>query len=193
MNDSIEKKIKGIQRLFFIFFFYILFEGAVRKWLFPNLSIEVILIRDFLVILMIISGFKNQIYNLNSMIEKSILFWTILILFWLVVQLIFVDLKFGIALIGIRNWVLYFWFSVLFFRVFNSSNKIEKFISKIVYTIIPISLLVLFQHFLPVEHFINKQIGVGSIYQFAPGIVRVTGTFSFAYGYGLYISFVTPF
>tara|TARA_B110000285_G_scaffold153055_1_gene170879 strand:+ start:796 stop:2085 length:1290 start_codon:yes stop_codon:yes gene_type:complete len=191
-NLTAKKKI-FLRKLIIFYFFYVLLEGALRKWVLPNLATEIILVRDFLVIFIIMQGFTNKLYNFNSYLEKSALIWTVLVLFWIVLQHAFIDIPAGVSFIGFRCWVLYIWFSVLIFRIFNNFNEMNQFIDKIIYSLIPISLLVLVQHYLPPEHLINKQTGTGYIFTIANDIVRVTGTFSFTFGQVQYMAFITPF
>ena len=40
-------------------------------------------------------------------------------LFWILLQIVFKELNLFVGLIGVRNWVLYFWFAILIFRSFN--------------------------------------------------------------------------
>ena len=192
-NKDLHKKNKFFQKFILFYFFYILLEGAFRKWFLPNLANEIIIIRDLFVIFIIMKAITRQYYNFNSLLEKVLIYWTILVLFWIILQILFTDIEIFVFIIGLRNWVLYFWFSVLIFRVFNTFDEINNFINKIIYTIIPISLLVLVQHYLPIDHFLNKQIGSGIIFTVAKDIVRVTGTFSFTSGQAEYVSFITPF
>ena len=118
-NLTAKKKI-FLRKLIIFYFFYVLLEGALRKWVLPNLATEIILVRDFLVIFIIMQGFTNKLYNFNSYLEKSALIWTVLVLFWIVLQHAFIDIPAGVSFIGFRCWVLYIWFSVLIFRIFNN-------------------------------------------------------------------------
>ena len=187
------------QKFIKLFFLYIFLEGAFRKWFLPSLSTPIILIRDFFVIFIITQGIIKKVYNFNSTLEKTLLGWTILIIFWIVLQSTINEINIGIYFVGFRNWVLYFWFSILIFRSFKDFNEFDKIIKVIIYTIIPISILVMFQHYLPTDHILNVQVtsglkssGPSMIFTVAEGIVRVTSTFSFTSGHGQYISFMTP-
>ena len=57
-NLTAKKKI-FLRKLIIFYFFYVLLEGALRKWVLPNLATEIILVRDFLVIFIIMQGFTN--------------------------------------------------------------------------------------------------------------------------------------
>ena len=64
----------------------------------------------------------------------------------------------------------------------------------ILYTIIPIGILVVYQHFSPAHHIINKLVGdfyqTGIVFMLALGIVRTTGTFTFTSGQSQYLAFL---
>ena len=185
--------ISNFYKYFIFIIFYIIFEGALRKWYLTNLNTEIILFRDLFVVYLILISFKKKIFNTNSNIENTLFIWSIFVLFWSIIQLILNDLDLSNILAGLRFWVLYFWFSILIFRVNQIDYKLDKIIKIINFTILPMSLLVIIQHFSDVDSFINKQINEDSyIYQVIPGIVRTSGTFTFTYGFAQYISFITP-
>ena len=193
MMNKLKVKNGFKKKMLIIFFFYIILEGAFRKWFLPNLNIEIILLRDLFIIFFIFKGFLNNEFDFNSRIEKTIFYWTILVIFWIIIQLIFKQSFFAVSLIGFRGWVLYFWFSILIFRLTKDHFMIEKNLKILIYTLIPMSLLITIQFNLPPEHFINKNIAEGFIFLLVDGIVRPTGTFSFTSGYVQYITFITPF
>ena len=123
-NKDLHKKNKFFQKFILFYFFYILLEGAFRKWFLPNLANEIIIIRDLFVIFIIMKAITRQYYNFNSLLEKVLIYWTILVLFWIILQILFTDIEIFVFIIGLRNWVLYFWFSVLIFIVkFYGFNK----------------------------------------------------------------------
>ena len=192
MNNSITSKNNFISNIFIYIFYYVVFEGIFRKWITPGLNLQIILIRDVIVIFAIILGFTGKYFDFKSYLEKSLFFLTFIVLFWMIIQSIFNNLYIGILLIGFRNWIVYFWFAVLIYRTFEILD-LYKFSKNICYTMFPISILVYFQYHLPPEHFLNMQTGSEGVYLVVDGIVRTTGTFTFTSGYSQYIAFSTPF
>ena len=180
------------KKIFLFFFFIVLLEGAIRKWLLPNSTFVIVGIRDFIVFFCIYYGFKNKIFNFNNKFEKITLFWTLLVTIWILIQFtFFTNLPIQIALIGLRNWVLYLWLSLFFYKTLDMQDL--RFIIKIILlTILPLSILSVSQHFLPVDHILNKQASEGYIFQVIEGVVRTTGTFSFTSGYNYYLMFICP-
>ena len=101
LNASNENKDNSyLRNLCVVYFFYIILEGAFRKWFIPSLSIEVLLIRDLFVIFIITQGILKKSYNFNSILEKSLIYWTFLVLIWLVMQLNLKDTVIGVFFIG---------------------------------------------------------------------------------------------
>ena len=184
-----------IKKLFLLIIIYVFFEGAVRKWLVQGYDTEIILIRDDLVVYAIYYGFNNNIYK-NDWKENLLFLWSFLVTFWCIIQLVGSDFNLFVSLIGIRNWVMYFWFSLLCLRCLGK-KELEEISLIILYSIIPIGILVVYQHFSPAHHIINKQVGefdeMGNVFMLALGIVRTTGTFSFTSGHSQYLAFLIPF
>ena len=183
--------ISFIKNRFLLLFFFVILEGAIKKWFIPNSGLYLILIKDLIVLSCISYGFRNYLYKLDSQFEKIIFLWTILVIVWMLFQVIIHSSSMWIILIGLRNWALYIWFSLICYRVLNLKDLISIF-KIIILTIIPLAIISVTQHFLPVEHILNNLPGEGYIFQIIPGIVRTTGTFSFVYGYTQYLMFLCP-
>ena len=195
--ELIEQKSIFLKNFFLLIFFYILFEGAVRKWFLPNLILEITLLRDCIVIYGILYSFKNGIYDKSNWQENVIFFWTILVVVWAFVQFLIYQNNYKIYLVGFRGWVLYFWFALMFLNAFNK-DTLDLISKTILLSIIPIGLLSIVQHFLPITHALNVQSGLEAfageeIFTVTPGIPRTTGTFTFVSGFTEYMKFITPF
>ena len=194
MNNSNQKKF--IINSYFFLLIYIILEGGIRKWFLPTYNIEIIIFRDFFIIFLILYGFSARLFLINSTLESLAIFWTILIIFWSILQLTFKNTQFEILIVGYRNWILYLWVAILFYRSVTSHIEIENLIFKISLVLIPMSILIVLQHFLPVDHFINQytqdQTNLSDnsrISQVIFGIVRTTGTFTNPTGYGVFMTF----
>tara|TARA_B110000503_G_scaffold21186_1_gene32171 strand:- start:1086 stop:2378 length:1293 start_codon:yes stop_codon:yes gene_type:complete len=191
-----EQENKFLKNFFLLIFFYILLEGGVRKWFLPNFRTEITLIKDIIIIWGILYSFNRGIYKRLDWQKNVIFLWTLLVIFWICVQMVMIENDNRIYLVGFRNWVLYFWFSLMFVNAFNK-DILDQISRIILLTIIPMGLLSIAQHFLPVEHVLNAQSGLKEveeyIFQVVFGIVRTTGTFSFVLGHTMYMYFITPF
>ena len=70
----VDQENKFLKNFFLLIFFYIVLEGAIKKWLFPNLLTEIIFIRDSIIIYGILYSFKNGIYKRIGW-QKDIIFF----------------------------------------------------------------------------------------------------------------------
>jgi len=184
--------INNFYKYSLIFFYFIILEGVLRKWLIPEYNIQIVVIRDLFVIYLIYLGLRYNLYKSNSIIEKSLLLWSIVVLIWSLIQLLIFDFQYLILLNSLRNFILYFWLAIFIFRSYETSNKIERHINAIVMSIIPMAILVIIQYNSNIDSFINKQIGESYVFRIGDGIPRATGTFTFTSGFGDYISFISP-
>ncbi len=185
-------RLSLVTKAFLAIFFIVLFEGALRKWLFVP-SIPLMLLRDVIVIATVIYGLNRRKFKFRAWPEFILMSWTVLVLSWALLQFIFQIMPFPVIFIGIRAWILYLWFAVLFARVVSRSELI--FILKVMlWTMVPMVFLAVIQHLSPVHAFINRQAGGDDQYIFtvAKDIVRTTGTFSFTLGYTTYLALMTP-
>jgi hypothetical protein len=181
------------KKLFLLLIFFVILEGAVRKWFLQGYDVQIILLRDGLVLYSIFYGFNKRFF-IKDWKEDILFMWTILVVVWSFLQFVINDFNPFITLIGIRNWVLYFWFSLLCFRCLGK-KELDSILLILLYTIIPIGILVIYQHFMPAGHVINKQVGsttAEGIFTVAFGVVRTSGTFTFTSGQVQYLAFLTP-
>lgn len=136
------------------FFFYMIFEGVVRKWILPNLSTQIYFVKDILLILIYIIALK---YNLifTSYYSKILIFIVIIIsLFG------FVGYRFdtnGIIsyLLGLRSYWIFLPLLLIITHIFNKDDLI-KFLKLNLYFVIPYFLLVYLQSILPENSFLNS-------------------------------------
>ena len=193
LNVPLKQNNFFINFIFYIFLF-VFIEGSLRKWFLPQFNIEIILIRDFLIFWIVLIGFKNKIFITGASIERVTLFFSIFFFIVILIQQLVYNYNFGVTLIGIRNWILYLWFSILIYRVLNIKIFLKKILDILLYLTSITFIIITIQHLSPSTAFINQNIGTDIyIFEVARDIVRVTGTFSFTYGYVQFIYFLTPF
>jgi hypothetical protein len=169
-----------IQLLLWSYFWLLIFEGALRKWVFPSLSNPLLVIRDPIAILAIFLGLP---FLLRS--RWALWVWA----FWLIgIISVFTALAFGhgdvlTALFGARV----FWFHLplifLFVAVFDCKDAM-RFLKASAIIAMPMTILAGLQFSLPQDHFVNfapgGEGGVGLAG--ALGKFRPPGTFSFING-----------
>lgn len=191
MDEAAQNKtrLSWVAKVFLAVFFIVLFEGALRKWLFLP-TMPLMLLRDSLVLIAVIYGIGTSSYRFRAVPEILMTVWSVIVLIWAMLQYIFQIMPFPVLFIGIRSWLFYLWFAVLFARK-ASSYDITVIIKTVLATLIPMVSLAVYQHLSPVNAFINRQVE-GKVFTVTSNIVRATGTFSFTIGYTAYMAMVMP-
>ena len=119
-------------------------------------------------------------------------FFSLIIILWSLIQIIFIHNNIIIFLIGIRNWIIFYWFVLLYFRTSNIDD-FKKILKFLYYSSIPIVILAIIQFYSPLESFINKQsLGEDNfIFQVVPGVVRPSSIFTFTYNYTQFLTLIS--
>ena len=180
-----------IHNSFIVFLFLLFTEGILRKWFTNSFSIELILLRDSIIVITLIYALKNKILIFTEKLEKILLLITLLIIFWSLLQLIITQTTVTISIIGLRNWLIFYWFVVIFYKSLNFEN-LDFILKLLTITFIPIVILAYIQFLSPVDSVINKAVDGGFIFQVVEGVVRPSSIFTFTYGYNQYLAFIAP-
>jgi hypothetical protein len=171
---------RKIQLLLWSYFWLLIFEGALRKWVVPGLSTPLLVIRDPIAIAAVMLGWPY----LSKRPWSGWLWWC-----WGVGGIgFFLALIAGhrdiiTAAFGARIWLFHFPLIFLFPAVFSSSD-VWRFIRATAVVALPMTVLIVLQYSLPQSHFFNRapggEEGVG--FSGALGRFRPPGTFSFTNG-----------
>ena len=143
-----------LKRLVFYFFFYMILEGILRKWIFPSLSTQIYFVKDIFLIIIYLIALK---YNLIFKLKYSKLF----IVFIIVISLfgfIGYDLsKNGIIsyILGLRSYWLFLPLFLIIVHVYHKNDLIKLFRLNL-YLVLPFFLLIYFQSSLPETSFLNS-------------------------------------
>ena len=187
------KTLHPVGKFFIVVFLIVLFEGAIRKWIWGSATIPLLGLRDLIVVFAVFWGFTHRYFNARANGESILIFWSVLITFWIFVQVLSGLQPAIVGVIGFRFWVLYLWFALLCAKALNWQDieYLFKIFSLTLLFMVPLALL---QFMSPTTSFINKQAGgdAQSVFTVINGIVRTTGTFSFTVGYTTYLAFITP-
>ena len=143
-----------IKSLLVSFFFYMILEGVLRKWIFPNLSTQIYFIKDFFLLLIYLVAIK---YNFIFKLKYTKFFTIIVILFSLIGFAGYDFNKQGIIsyILGLRSYWLFMPLFLIVIHVFNQ-NDIIKFIKFNVHLTIPFFILIYLQTILPDTSIINS-------------------------------------
>jgi len=178
---------RKIQLLLWSYFWLLLLEGALRKWVVPGLSTPLLVVRDPIAIGALVLGWPY----LSKRPWAGWLGW----FFGIGGVAVFLALIAGhrdiiIALYGAR--ILWFHLPLIFlFGCVFTRDEVLSFAKATAFVAIPMALLIAMQYSLPQSHFLNLAPGgeEGLGIRGALGKFRPPGTFSFANGlsefYGL--------
>jgi hypothetical protein len=169
-----------LTKLFWAYFLLLIFEGALRKWIFPPLSAPLLLVRDPIGLMIIFEAFRE-----NKWPEKWSSVTGILSTFLLgicVIQLIVGNNPWFAGLYGLRSYLLPF--PVAFIMGENlDEEELHRFGYWILIFLLPMTLLEIAQYLAPSGSFLNKGAYEGAEQiMYAEQHVRASGTFSFVTG-----------
>jgi len=178
---------RKIQLLLWSYFWLLIFEGALRKWILPGLSDPLILARDPICIAAIALGWPYLMHGINQICIVTLYSIAGLAM---VLAMLFGHKDWFTAIFGARILLLHFPLIFLFGAVFTSDDA-WKFAKALLLISIPMTILIAFQFSLPQDHLINIAPGGEGSAGFAGALdkFRPPGTFSFISGlsnfYGL--------
>jgi hypothetical protein len=168
---------RKIQLLLWTYFWLLIFEGALRKWIFPGLSEPLLMARDPICIAAIALGWHYLMHGINQICIVTLYAIAGLAM---VFAMLFGHKDWFTALFGARILFLHFPIIFLFGAVFTIDDA-WKFAKALLLLSIPMTMLIAFQFSLPQDHFINVAPGGEGSAGFG-GVLdkfRPPGTFSF--------------
>lgn len=184
-----------IKKLIWLYFWLLLFEGGLRKWVLPGLATPLLIIRDPValgaLVLYVSNGYR--IWNWYTLL----LVCTSLIS--LVLTMGYGHGNLGVALFGFRIYALHYVMIFIIGDVFDRSD-VERMGEMLLYVVVPTTLLVALQFYSPQSAWVNRGVGGdmgGAGFSGALGYSRPPGLFSFTNGnssmYGLATVFLFYF
>ena len=174
-----------------VYFFLWIFEGALRKWFLPALSMPLLIVRDPIVLWLIILASRRGLLKFNIYMAGMV-FLGFVSLFTAV---FFGHGNVAVAIYGARTLLLYFPMIFVIGQVFNQEDVIKM--GRIMVIIaIPMTILLGLQFYSPQSAWVNRGVGgdeAGAGFGGAMGYFRPPGTFSFTNGTTCFYSFLAPF
>src|SRR5256714_11134373 len=188
--------LRDIRRLIHLYLFLLIIEGALRKWIVPQFSNPLLLVRDPVVLAIYFLAWRAHIFPRNGFI-----LWLAIIgiLSW-IVSIFVLDPYVPMSRIlfvtayGCRSNFLHLPLIFIFASVFDVKD-VKKIGWWILLGIIPMSLLMALQFHASPDSFINRTVGLGEGEQITAGggKIRPPGTFSFISGPICYVALSTAF
>jgi hypothetical protein len=174
------KRLTRLKKLFWLYFVLLIFEGALRKWVVPQLSAPLLIVRDPIGIMIIWEAYRTRKWP--SRWSAVISLMTLLLVGLFTVQMIAGGNPLIAGLYGLRSYLLPL--PVMFIMAENLDGEdLHKLGACTLWLLLPMTLLVLAQYLAPSGSFLNKGAyeGGGQL-AFTGSHVRPSGTFSFSIG-----------
>lgn len=187
--------VRNIRRLIWLYFWLLLFEGALRKWVLPQLTNPLLIIRDPVVLLIYVLAFRARVFPRNGWVFSLgiIAFLSVAVSFialWPYLSPSRITLVSGF---GFRANFLHLPLIFLIPRVLRLEDVKQIGWWSLV-LVVPMALLMVAQFYAAPDSLLNRTAsGEGEMLMSALGKVRTAGTFSFVVGVVAYFSLVTGF
>ncbi|HEY6071675.1 MAG TPA: hypothetical protein VIU85_09905, partial [Chthoniobacterales bacterium] len=197
ITDSPEEKAKQrVRQLIWAYFWLLLVEGALRKWVVPQLSNPLLLIRDPVMLAIYYYSIRGRVFPNNAWV---ISLWTITTFSFVASVISLYDFLpitpiLEITLYGVRCNAFHLPLIFIMASVFDEED-VKRFGWWILVLMVPMSLLMAAQFRASPESFINRTVGLGEAEQLTAGggKIRPPGPFSFISGTVYYITLASAF
>ena len=190
-SPPIDSTLRWLKWGIWAYFFLLIFEGALRKWVFPGLATPLLIVRDPIALGLIVLTWKRGLLPSNTYLTGMIL---------IAVISIFTATLLGhgnllVALFGARILLLHFPLIFVIGRLFTRQDVVRMGVVTL-WIALPMVILIGAQFYSPQSAWVNRGIGgdmTGGGFSGALGFFRPPGTFSFTNGNTAFFSFVAPF
>ncbi len=191
-----EKLLRTIRRLLWLYIFLLVIEGALRKWIVPQLSNPLLLVRDPIVLVVYLLALRAGVWPRNVFMYFLA---PIALLSWLVAFLVLqpyvpITRVLIVTAFGFRSNFLHLPLIFIFASVFDVED-VKKIGWWILLGMIPMGLVMALQFHDSPDSFINRTVGLGEGEQITAGggKIRPPGTFSFISGPIYYVALSSAF
>jgi hypothetical protein len=191
-----QKSLINTKRLIWLYFWLLIFEGTFRKWILPQYSDILLVVRDPVVIAIYLTALKAKVFPRNKFV---IWLGVIAILSWLVSLVVlepYLSLKPLILVtgFGFRSNFLHLPLIFVMAKVFDLED-VKSLGWWVVVGLIPMCVLLAIQFNAAPDAFINRTAGLGETMQITAGggKIRPPGTFSFVSGVIFYAALSAAF
>jgi hypothetical protein len=185
-----QRSVQSIKTLIWIYFWLLMFEGSVRKWI-PSLSTPFLLIRDPVAFLICFQAIRFNV--IPSRYWGMFCFFAFPLTLLGLVQIIVAPIPPAVFLYGWRTYVLHVPV-IIVAAVILDSEDLRKIGRWVLYLALPMTLLMCAQYVAPPDSWLNAGASEGSNQIGAAlGHIRPAGTFSFITGSASFMQLVAAF
>ena len=195
MNQQNEQIAKRIKQMIWLYFFLLIFEGALRKWFLPFLATPLLVVREPVAIYAVFLAIKYRLFP----VSPSLLLFVLTGIVTTFLALFLGHQNLFVALFGARIFFFHvpFVYLIASFWTYNDFLQLGKIF---LWLTLLMTIIIFFQFYSPQSALINRGVGgdtSGAGFSGAKGFFRPPGTFSFINGttsfYALAICFITYF
>ncbi len=184
-------RLRWLKRWIWIYFWLIIFEGSLRKWVFPSFSAPLLLVRDPVVLIIYFQAARCGKFAQKNMWPFAIITLGLILLG--IAQVVTGANTVLIAIYGIRSYALHLPLLIVMAETLTAQD-LRKFGIWILILSVPMTALMAAQYYAPPAALINIGAGVGSgQITSAGGHIRPAGTFSYGNGFTTFIPLVAGF
>ena len=190
------RTVRNIRRLIWLYLWLLIFEGAFRKWIVPQLSGPLLIVRDPVVVAIYVLALRAHLFPQNIYIVSlgiiALLAWATGMIVLLPVYSI--HTAFFVTGFGVRSDFLHLPLVFIIPAVLNLDD-VKRVGRWVIIGMIPTALLMAWQFASTPDSFVNRVAGLGESLQIqvGGGKIRPPGVFSFVSGTVYYLSAVTAF
>lgn len=179
-TNSYFSRLTLLKKLFWLYFLLLIFEGALRKWVAPQLSAPLLIVRDPVGVLIISEAYRTGKWPMRW--SAVIAGLAVLLVGLFIVQIVAGNNPWIVGLYGLRSFLLPF--PVLLIMGENLDEEdIRKIGALTLWLLMPMTLLEVAQYASPSSSFLNRGAYEGGAQIGYVGTkVRASGTFSFVVG-----------
>jgi hypothetical protein len=173
-----------------VYFILLIFEGALRKWVLPEFSTPLLLVRDPIAVFILFTAWRNGFFIWNNYL--FVIIFISIISFFSTILLGHGNLL--VALYGIRIYLLQLPLIFVIENIFDR-NQVMHFVKWMIVLSIPMLFLIVWQFYSPQSAWVNRGVGgddAGAGFTGALGYYRPPGTFSFTNGLSTFFALASP-
>ena len=180
-----------LKRLIWTYYIFLIFEGALRKWVLPELATPLLIVRDPIALFIVVLTWRRGLLPVTPYLFGMV----IIGIAALVTATLFGHGNPLVALFGARILLLHYPLIFAIGRIFTREDVV-KMGRVTLWLAIPISLLLVLQFYSPQSAWVNRGVGgnmEGVGFSGAMGFFRPSSTFSFTNGTTLFYGFAAAF
>ena len=136
-----------------LYLFLLIFEGALRKWIFPSLATPLLLVREPIVIWLFCVGIQHK--WIKNIFARCLMIFGVIAF---VTALLFAHHNLYVALYGLRIYLFHFSFIIVAVKILNREDVL-RMCKCILYLSIPMTILIIIQFYSPQSAWVNRGIG----------------------------------